>query len=271
MHLVKMHSQGTDFLITNFEAGINYSNVSKKVCNRIFGVGAKNLIVVKQNPLEMKIYDNSGKIINFDSNALSCFSKYVFERKYVKSHKFSVLTGKGIVELEIVGEIPFKCNIILGKPLFNNKMVYVTDSIDSFGREFLIDNTYITTYSLYIGEAHVVVFTDVLNSRLLDYAELISNYKIFNKKMNVSFAYQKDKNSFMVKTYDANEGFIHASAQGCASVSVAAKKLGYIKNKCTCILDYGNVEVSIDKKDIVNVLIEANYIFEMDYIYEEEE
>lgn len=271
MHLVKMHSLGTDYLLTKIEDGINYSNASKKILDRIFGVGAKALILVKEKPLEMKVYDSNGKLITFDSNALICFSKYVFENKIVKSHKFEVLTGKGIVELEITGEVPFTCSINLGKPLFNNKMLYITDSINSFGRELIINNTYITSYSLFIGEPHLVIFTDVINSKLHDIAKEISSYKIFNKKINVSFAYLKEKGKYMVKTYDKEDGFVHASLHGCAAVMVAAKKLGFIKNKCECILDYGNIIITADKKDNVYVSGDANDIFEIDYKYVKEE
>ena len=271
MHLIKMHSLGTDYILTKYDPSINYQDASKRILDRVFGVGAKALIVVKDIPLEMKIYDSYGKLITFDSNALMCFSKYVFEQKIIKSHRFEVLTGKGKVELDITGEVPFTCNINIGKPLFNNKMLFITDSIESFGREIVINNTYITTYSLYVGEPHMVIFTDVMNSKLQDIADLLSSYKIFNKKINVSYAYLKEKGKFMVRTYDKENGFIHASAQGCSAVAVAAKRLGYIKNKCQCILDYGNIDVTIDKKDNVFVLGSATDIFELEYNYNKED
>ena len=103
MKIIKMQAYGNDFCLTPFENNVDYKELAKKVLDRRLGVGGLGLIVVKIEPnLEMFIYDSIGNKAMMDSNALLCFSKYVYENKLIRKKEFNVImsNAKYIVEAE---------------------------------------------------------------------------------------------------------------------------------------------------------------------------
>ena len=130
MKIVKMHVCGDDYLLTAFDNKIDYSSLAIKILNRNKGIGANRLVVCKTNPLEMVIYDSEGKRELFNANALVCFSKFIYDNGLAKTNDLVVLTTAGRTKLEIIQEIPFMARLNLDKPNFNNRMIYVTDSLD---------------------------------------------------------------------------------------------------------------------------------------------
>lgn len=264
MRFLKMHSCGNNFCIVEDEE-CDFSKLSKKICNPKIGVGADGLIIIKRKPLEMKCYDNNGEIVNLSANGIRCFAKYVIDNKIVESKCFDVITRNGKININIENVCPFLCKISIGKPNFNNSMIYVKDNISSFGRTIKINDYRISIYSLYIGDIETIIFVDSLDSSLIDISEEISNYSLFSRKTNVNFVHILDDKNIEIKSYIKNVGFTESSGTGaCASV-IAAAKLGLTKNKVNVKLEYGNILVEYGKKEIVTLSGDAHVIISGDY------
>ena len=270
MIIEKMLVCGEDFLISNFELGVDYSSLSIKLLDRIRGIGANKLIIVKPNPLEMLIYDNLGKREAFNANALICFAKYSFEHGYTNKKDLTILTGAGKTKLEITQEIPFMARLNLDKPNFNNRMIYVNDSLDSFGRVIRFDDTLLTIYSFNLLGVNTIIFVDNIDDKcFIDLAPKVAEYKIFSRKTDVILVKVMDKKNLRIKCYKPGIGFINSSGSGCGAALVAASKLGFIRGKVTCHLDEGIMLPEIDKKGNVYIDILAEKIFECNYNEEE--
>jgi len=270
MKFTKMYVCDEDFLITMYESNIDYPNVAIKVLNRIKGIGANGLIVVKTNPLEMLVFDKDGKREVFNTNALVCFSKYVFDNEISRTKEMSILTGAGRTKIEVASEIPFYARLNLDKPNFNNRMIYVTDSMDSFGRVIRMNDTLLTIYSFNLLGVNTIIFVDDIDDKnILDLAPMVANHKIFSRKTDVIFVKVIDKKHLRVKCYKPNLGFVNNTASACGAALVAASKQGLIRGKVTCILDDGEINPEIDKKGNVFVEISANKICECNYSEEE--
>ena len=265
MRIIKMHVCGDDYLLTPFDNKIDYSSLAIKILNRNKGIGANRLVVCKNNPLEIIIYDNLGKRELFNVNALICFAKYIYDNGLSKTNDITILTGAGRTKLEITQEIPFMARINLDKPNFNNRMIYVTDSLDSFGRMIKIDNTLLTIYSFNLLGVNTILFVDSFNESILNMAKAISEYKIFNRKTDVLFVKVIDKKNLQIKCYKPGIGFINSNGSACGAALVAASKLSYIRGKVTCHLDEGYMNPEIDRKGNVYVDIPVDKIFECDY------
>ena len=138
----KMLAEGLDYCLVEYEEYKDYSSLAIKLLDRVYGVGGVCLIVVKYNPLEMICYLNNGERIPNSSTAIRCFSKFCFEKGLGKNNQLEIMTLDGIVKSEMISSKPFMCNVSLGKPIFNNSMIRVSDELDCFGRRILIDNHY---------------------------------------------------------------------------------------------------------------------------------
>ena len=109
MKFYKMQGAGNDFIFVedfNFEIK-DECNLAKQLCNRHFGIGADGLVIVRKSDVseaKMIIINSDGSRANMCGNAIRCFGKYVYEKNIVDKTKFSVETGDGVKEIEIILE-----------------------------------------------------------------------------------------------------------------------------------------------------------------------
>ena len=269
MKITKMHACGNDFVLLEYLPDYNYSELAIKLCNRRLGIGAEGLIVLKNNPLEMILYNPEGKKELMNGNAIRCFAKYCIDERIIRKNNFEVITGSGIIDIEVVQEIPFLCTVNLGKPIFNNAMVYVNDVLDCFGRIITINDMEINSFTFNLAGVNTVIFVPDFDSKYLNYAEEISKYKIFMRGTNVTYAKIVNKTTIDVKTYEHGIGFVLANGAGAAAALVAANKLGLTKLKSKINVELGVLEAVINKKGYVNITGPANTVFSCEYNEEE--
>lgn len=261
MEFYKMHSCGNDFCIILDNNYVDYSKLAIKICDRKYGVGADGIIIVKNNPLEMIIYDSNGKRENMNVNALSCFARYVIEKNIVLDKSFDVITFLGTYNIKIKNNKDFFVSINLKKPYFQNSIMHICDDVNSFGRIITINNYSLTTYSLFLGSTQSIIFVDDLNSNVLEYANNLANNRIFKRKANINFVHIIDENNIEIKTYDKNNGFILSSGEGaCASV-IVTNKLKLTNNLVKVKTDAEYILVNIDKKENVFLEISSKLAF----------
>ncbi len=270
IHVKKMHGCGNDFCLVPYDPYImDYSLLATKICNRKLGIGADGLIVCKDNPLEMIIYNPDGSRAPMSGNGIRCFAKYSYDLGLAKKNKLEIITGTGRVNVEVLNSNPFNCKIEMGKPIFNNSMLNVDDELNCFGRTIKIKDRYITINALFMSDVHTVIFLDDFDSEIINYAEDISNYPLFTKKTNVDFVYIVNKENIKIKTYERRVGFTLASGSGACAAVVAAQKLGYTKTLVNVQTEMGSLKVEITKKGIVYLTGTAKEVFECDYNEEE--
>lgn len=265
MHVRKVHSCGNDFCMISYEPLVDYSSLAIRMCNRRTGIGADGLIVLKTDPLEMLYYTSEGNRVLMNGNALRCAAKYADELGLSRRNKLEIITGNGIVPVEITKENPFTCQINLGKPNYNSSMIAVNDDLECFGRSILVDNHYVTIYSLFLGDIHTVVYVDSFNDNVIELAEKISNHKLFSKATNVDFVKIVNDSIIEVKTYERGIGFTLANGDGCAAATVVSQKLGYVKMKVKAKVELGQFICEITKKGTVLVSGSLEEVFSCEY------
>lgn len=266
MHVTKMHAAGNDFCLVAYSPYEDYTKLAVKICNRKLGIGADGLIVVKEEPLEMIFYNNDGSRAPMSGNGIRCFAKYAHSKGLSRRGKLSVITGSGLIDIEVTQDEPFMCKVSMGKPIFNNSMLAVNDELDCFGRVLRIKDHFITTYSVFLGSVHTIVFVKDFSDPVLELAKDISNYSLFTKQTNVNFVRVMDKETIRVKTYErgVNDFTDSCGSGACASV-VVAQKLGYTKTNVKAELLLGRLKIEITKKGIVNLTGPAVKVFETEY------
>ena len=56
----KFQGCGNDFLIMEEKDDIDYDTLSEHICDRHYGIGADGIILVRQDPLYMRIFNQDG-------------------------------------------------------------------------------------------------------------------------------------------------------------------------------------------------------------------
>lgn len=88
----KMEGLGNDFVVfddRDLKIGnkFSYNELSVKLCDRHFGVGADGLIVVLNSTthdIKYRIFNPDGSEPQMCGNGMRCFAKFVYENKIVQ-------------------------------------------------------------------------------------------------------------------------------------------------------------------------------------------
>ncbi len=245
----KYQGTGNDFIIfRDIDIGnINHHELSRKVCDRNFGIGADGILIARESSIadvKMSYYNADGSIATMCGNGIRCFAKFVYENKLVNDTSFEVETLAGImkVELEIKDEKVELVTVNFGKPVFfANEIPKTTDNEKYINKEIIVLGEKLKISSLVIGTIHTVIFADDLNSifdnndnidnisiinnidaekKLKKLAEGIEDNKIFPLKTNVNLCKIIDKSNIELLTWEKGVGTTLSCGTGAAAASI---------------------------------------------------
>lgn len=284
----KYHGLGNDFIIINIDEliqnnilEVSYSDIAKKICQRNTGVGADGCIFLKkisQDICEMIFFNQDGTRASMCGNGIRCFSHYIEQNKILDGKIYKILTGSGLLHIEIIDVEKFKCRVNMGKPDYkleniplapneliklkedeNSKFFHTTKphlniiKDQSIHCTLEIDNKKIELDSLFMGTTHGVTFLKKLeNFPIEEIGKKIEVYPLFPKKTNVNFVEIIDRKNINLKTWERGAGLTFACGTGAsASVVVGALKYNLLDKIVTVHLPKGTLEIEItDNMDV---------------------
>ena len=277
----KMQGLGNDFVLVDYEEiknlDISLSELSIRMCDRKFGVGADGLIVV--NPDDMKSNtDVCWRIINSDGsepqmcgNGMRCFAQYVFNQGLVQGKKFSVNTLAGTIIPEVLEGDLVRVN--MGKPILeadkipvkSNLFPLLNDTLQAGDRTFQFS-------AVSMGNPHCLIFTDENTEELaLKYGSSIENNPIFPEKTNVEFIKVISEKHIKINVWERGCGITLACGTGACASTVASILNNLTENKVTADLPGGSLTIEwagnpIDKDHDVFMTGSAKVVFEGEYL-----
>lgn len=250
MILEKYHGCGNDFLIT-FDEGLDYQNITPKLCNRGIGIGADGLIVASLNPFKMMLYNQDGTIANMCGNGIRCLAYYFVRHNYVTNNTFNIETLDGNKEIEVISKEPFICKVNMGSySLDKDKMGFTKENMNDYVIEH--ENKLYHTSSCFLGTYHTIVYMPKVSYGLYpNLGKKIMEDNAFKNQTNVDFVEIVSHNELKVNTYERGVGFTYACGTGsCASFVISYLK-GICSNPVKVTLPYGELVISK----------EGNYIY----------
>lgn len=239
MNFYKMQGAGNDFVfIEDFNNEIkDECLLAKKLCDRHFGIGADGLVIVRKSKLanaKMVIINADGSRANMCGNAIRCFGKYVYEHKIANGDKFSVETGDGIKEIEIIledGKVRY-VRVYMGKPSYDGRDIPLNNMENLIEREITVDNKTYNMTTILLGVPHTIIFENDKEYNVVQEGSKIEKLDLFKEGSNVNFVKVIDETHIRVNTWERGAGATLACGTGCSASVVVAKKLGLVdKNK----------------------------------------
>ncbi len=259
----KMQALGNDFIfIKESECeNRNYSELALRLCDRHKGIGADGLVLVKKDPLEMKIYNQDGSEAKMCGNAMRCFVSLI--KKWHWDHE-------GFFEILCHNE-----RYICRKEKDENQVFFPHVSFDV--AEFLVDekewiDQKLNVYGVLIpcsiiksGCCHAVVFDEM--NLYKPFASDISNHLLFKDGCNVDFVRVISKNEIEVITYERGVGMTLSCGSGNVASAYAAWRSHQIdpvvkvKNKggaCTVQIEDKGVWLCGECQNVYGGMIDLN-------------
>jgi diaminopimelate epimerase len=283
----KMHGLGNDFVMVSLDdllalpafsaavmQGMNpLSSLTKRICDRNFGIGADGLIVgfsLKKKPeisLDIFktlgadyavgtecdigwIYTNSdGSSSAMCGNGLRCLGLWALRKELVASNRILVSTKAGVQEILVEDES--KITVDMGKPILQTDLIPLSGSSKASFVQGEINspdfNFKATCVSM--GNPHVVIFDapqaqDSLNKNkfsesLKSLSEKVQQQSLFSEGVNVEWCRAISRDEVHTLIYERGCGATLACASGAAAVVVASSLEGRTERKAKVRLPGG--------------------------------
>ncbi|MFH1728095.1 MAG: diaminopimelate epimerase [Pseudomonadota bacterium] len=234
----KLQSNGNDFILFNCDelGDLDFSLLSKKLCQRQFSIGADGLIIldkIDDNSFEMKYFNNDGSEAEICGNALLSIGRYLYE-------KYSIQADVKIVTK--AGERKILCGL--------TQKAFLAP-INSSYREIIIggDKGYFTKA---IGNPHAVFFGRLPpNDKLLSIMERYACEACFLDGININFVHIIDQDNIEIKTWERGVGLTLSCVSGAASSFIIAHHLELIGDEITIHFENNSSKISIEDDMIV--------------------
>jgi diaminopimelate epimerase len=247
-----MHGCGNDFILIDSEylESTNIINLSKKLCDRHFGIGADGVIIAYESnnyDFKMRIINSDGSEPEMCGNGIRCFAHYLRLTNKTNKENLEIETLAGIIKPSFVkyDEKTSLIKVNMGKPIFDPKVIPVNNFQEKIiSEKYFFDDTEFTINCISMGNPHCVIFLDNLDNLDFYYwGPKIESDSLFPKKTNVEFAKVIDNENIKVKVWERGAGETLACGTGACATLVASNLNKLTKNKANIHLPGGTLNI----------------------------
>ncbi|OGI10699.1 MAG: diaminopimelate epimerase [Candidatus Margulisbacteria bacterium GWF2_35_9] len=273
MNFTKMHGTGNDFILVNCMnediSKTNWPEISTRLCDRHFGIGADGLILVlpsNKYDLQMRIFNADGSEAEMCGNGIRCFTLFAKEQKLINKNTTTIetLAGKIVPEIITSDGDSATIKINMGQPQFNPDELTQTINIlypSNNGNQTIVDRQYTVT-PVNMGNPHAVIFVgNTHDFPVTDIGPIIEADSFFPNKTNVEFIEIISENEIKMRVWERGSGETLACGTGaCASV-VAGILHNKLADKVTVNLLGGKLEIDWPNHEEVYLTGSAKIVF----------
>jgi diaminopimelate epimerase len=272
LQFTKMHALGNEFVvIDDRDAKLRkLSQLSKKLCDRRFGIGADQLLLLchsKESDFRMRIFNADGSEVEMCGNGIRCLGKYiwdtilrceesVFASRYCQTiDRITVETTAGIMTLHKTGNL---FQVKMGEPIFQPEQIPVNLSClpkrlkntTILQHTIKVKNKTFKINCVSIGNPHTIITVkDVQSVPLEQYGPLIENHNLFPNRTNVEFIQIMNQSNIKMRVWERGAGETMACGTGASASAVASVLLGLTGRKVTVHLPGGKLLIHWSAKD----------------------
>lgn len=218
-----MHGAGNDFILLDCRETVpdNILELSAKLCDRHFGVGADGLLLLTNSEhadYGMRIINSDGSEAQMCGNGIRCLGKYVSDHGLKHSHTLSIETPCGVKELKLNPDAEGKVQTVtvdMGVPVVEGSDLEADTSSGTFRLS-----------SVSTGNPHGVVITEDCDKIDIDLiGPQLECHEIWPDKANIEFITIISRHAINQRTWERGAGQTLACGTGAiASASAAVCK-----------------------------------------------
>lgn len=235
MKFHKYHGLGNDYIVidpneSKIELG---SEIIKLICDRNYGAGSDGILYgpeLNGDTFRLRIFNPDGSEAEKSGNGLRIFSRYLWEKGFVREAEFTIKTLGGNVRSQVFDRGKL-IRIEMGKVSFNSEEIPVNGETGECIQKQLEINGEVFTYNAAtIGNPHCVIILEDINPEIAKkYGPLIEVNPKFPNRTNVQFMKVIDDHSIQIEIWERGAGYTLASG----SSSTAAAAVAFKLSKCS--------------------------------------
>lgn len=253
MKFFKYHALGNDYLVMDpkdLRESLTVEQI-KMICHRNFGVGSDG-ILLGPSPSDkarfaLRIFNPDGSEAEKSGNGLRIFSRYLWDRKLLKTdEEFTVETPGGVVK-SCVLDGGRTIRVEMGRVSFRSEEIPVTGP----GREVINERIVVgdRTFNFCaatIGNPHCVLpLPDISAGLAKQYGPLLETHPSFPKRTNVQFLKVRDRRNIQIEIWERGAGYTLASGSSSSAAAAVAYKLGLCDRSVTVHMAGGELSIEI--------------------------
>jgi diaminopimelate epimerase len=250
---VKMQGCGNDFILvegSNLSSEINLPELSKKLCDRNFGIGADGLILIHpsdKSDFRMQVINSDGSEPEMCGNGIRCFARYLELSGKTNKKELEIETLAGTIKPTLVNT---QVKVDMGEPGLNPREIPIKTPVTGppvervINQDLKVENEIFKINAVSMGNPHCIIFMDELDKFDFSYwGPKLESYFIFPKKTNVEFVKVEDRHNLRVKVWERGAGPTLACGTGACATLVAAILNGSTEKKANVHLPGGTLEI----------------------------
>jgi len=268
---VKTHGLGNDFILVEKAQGIpsDYSDFTRRICDRHFGIGADGLILWNRagDIFKVRIFNQDGSEAECSGNGLRCAAAYLMQSGRWTEDEIRMETVSGMYTLRRVGR---EYEADMGEPKLAPKDIpFVTAApiervvnyqLTADGQSFAI-----TACST--GNPHCSVFVDQLEDTYVEkIGSLLERHSAFPNRTNVELIRVLNRSEIEVRFWERGVGHSNASGTGSCGATVASILTGKTDRKVTVRAKAGTLIVEWQQNGRLKLTSTANIVAEGNYL-----
>jgi diaminopimelate epimerase len=233
---LKMHGTGNDFVLIDCVENIEmrsyedsrFSSVAEKICDRRFGVGADQLLLLfpsEKADFMMRIFNADGSEVEMCGNGIRCLAKYVWNKGYSDKETLEIDTPAGIIKPRKSDNL---VTVDMGKPKLEARDIPLKLQGTIIDHPLKIEDREFKITCVSMGNPHAVIVVDNVDDFPVSYyGPLIETHALFPKRTNVEFIEIVGPKDIRMRVWERGSGETLACGTGASAVSVASavKKL----------------------------------------------
>ncbi len=245
----KMQGAGNDFVLLN-EIGSSLAlspEVVRKLCDRHFGVGCDQLLVVAEPQADganiaMKIFNADGTPAKQCGNGVRCFAKFARERGLVDADSIRVETAGGVVQASFLDDGQIRVN--MGVPKFDPGAIPMLAGPRAKRYTLRLDGEKFTIGAVSMGNPHAVLLVDDAERAPVGVlGPKVQAHEWFPEGVNVGFMQVLSPEHGRLRVYERGVGETLACGSGaCAALAVGLDQ-GVLGSSVRMDLNGGSLEV----------------------------
>ena len=224
MRFTKMEGLGNDYIYLDCLEGApeNLPELSRRLSDRRFGVGADGLICIRPGrtgDFTMEMYNADGSRGAMCGNGIRCVGKYVWDKGLTRKTCLTIDTDAGprALELHILGGAADAVTVDMGAVRVDGPV-----EAEALGESF-------TVIPADAGNPHGVIFHD--DPAAVDLERLgpvLEVHPALGERRNIEFVSCPDREHILLRVWERGSGITLACGTGaCASFAAALKE-----NRC---------------------------------------
>ena len=247
----KMHGAGNDFVVLDGirEALPPLESLARWLCNRHFGIGADQLLVVRESraaDFRMEIFNADGSQVEMCANGIRAFYKFLRDRGHTRADEIAVETLAGVVRPRWAG--PDRVEVDMGPPILAPAKIPtalgegegpVLDAI------LEVEGEALRVSAVSMGNPHAVIeVADPERAPVERLGPRIEHHPAFPNRTNVEFIAVADRGHIRQRTWERGTGETLACGSGACAAVVVSMLRGALESSLLVELRGGELEIA---------------------------